>query len=88
MITFKPRDQVRYVPNHADDDTHKDCEDGFVVRVTEGGVFCRYWDKDQPGSVLRTKSCSELTNPTNLIPHESCLTEEVNAAWRAHVEVK
>jgi len=66
MNTFKPRDQILYMPKHAKGRrSHKDVEEGFVFKVTEAGVFCRFFNKG-PLFGLRTASCSELVNPSDL----------------------
>lgn len=65
-INFKPGDQIVYIPDHADDPDHPDSEKGFVTSVTDKCVFCRYWNKYNPGQ-LRTIANSEATPAQNLI---------------------
>lgn len=63
---FKPRDQVAYVPTHANGDLdHHDVEFGFVTSVKGDTVFCRYWTS-QNKFELRTKANSEGCNWTLL----------------------
>lgn len=61
---FLPGTQVAYIPPHANGDiNHPDVEFGFVTSLHPDGegCFCRYFLKDCP-AILRTVSCSELTN--------------------------
>ena len=58
--------QIIYVPDHAKQIDHQDCELGFVYSVNEktGMVFCRYFWKDQ--DTLRATANSEAS-PFSLI---------------------
>ena len=72
MVTFKPLDQIAYIPDHADGDiNHEDVEFGFIVNTScmPNMVFCRYWhNKKDCLDGLRTTANSEIT-PTRLIVH-------------------
>ena len=73
--------QIIYVPNHADDINHPDCEDGFVTSVGRAGAFCRYWSNINPGH-LRTMANSELTPFKNLVIRDTCLQSKVDKCLR------
>lgn len=77
--------QIIYVPNHAGDRTHPDCEIGFVTSVSHSGetVFCRYWDKHNP-KLLRTKANSEGTPHDNLIISDSVPQMRVEEALKKY----
>lgn len=81
--TFKPGDQVAYIPVHAAGDiAHPDVEFGFVVRQSPSGdYFCRYWRKGSPGD-LRTVANSECTPAASLVHHESVPQGTVAHWWR------
>jgi hypothetical protein len=56
--------QIAYVPSHADFDIkHPSVEFGFVTSgpTEEDSYFCRFWSRNCLGSLLRTRSNSELT---------------------------
>ncbi len=61
--------QIIYVPSHAKDINHPDCEDGFVMSRTPDKVsesyFCRYWGKRYKYK-LRTTANSEATHRRDL----------------------
>lgn len=71
--------QVIYVPTHAGGDVnHPDCERGFVTSVKRETVFYRFWREDL--SELRTKSCSEGCDASQLIVADSVPQSRVNYA--------
>ena len=73
---FKPKDQIAYIPTHAEGDiNHPDVELGFVTGRSGGGVFCRYWSKYSPG-LLRTTANSEST-PEHLLVHHYSVKQRV-----------
>jgi len=75
---FKPKDQIAYIPLHANGDlTHPDVEFGFVTSVSFKGdtIFCRYWSKYNPAE-LRTKANSEST-PANTLTHYLYTSQEL-----------
>lgn len=37
---------VLYIPNHAEDEDHPDCEVGFISTVKDGGIWARFHDGD------------------------------------------
>jgi hypothetical protein len=37
---------VLYVPNHAEDQDHPDCEVGFISTVRDGGIWARFHEGD------------------------------------------
>jgi hypothetical protein len=93
VAEFKPKDQIIYIPYHADgDETHRDCEYGFVTSIKEAAdsmiIFCRFWYKVVPGQepYMRTKSCSESVVDSRLILKDSVDPEIVEKAWRMYVE--
>ena len=53
---FKTGLQIRYTPTG---------ETGFITSYTTKTVFCRFWDKNNLGS-LRTTANSEACNPRDL----------------------
>lgn len=70
--TLKPGDQIAYIPPHANGDiTHPDVEFGLVTSLHPDGegCFCRYFLKDRP-TILRTTSCSEVTNYEYLVAYQ------------------
>lgn len=73
---FRPKQQIAYVPHHANGDLeHPDVEFGFVTstRTTSDGretVFCRYWSKHDQGR-LRTSANSEGADIENIVAHDS-----------------
>lgn len=82
---FRPKQQIAYVPHHADGDLeHPDVEFGFVTstRTNDQGrvtVFCRYWSKHSPGK-LRTSANSEGADIENIVAHESVSNDRVDWA--------
>lgn len=42
LADFKVGQNVRYVPNHADDASHPDCEDGQVTSINDKYVFVKF----------------------------------------------
>ena len=77
-IPFSPRDQIAYIPMHADCDiNHPDVEFGFVTSINEAAdsAFCRYWSKYSPGE-LRTKANSEGT-PIDMLVHHVSTRQEI-----------
>jgi len=84
---FRPKDQIAYIPHHADGKMdHPDTEFGFVTSVSEDGeiVFCRYW-RDIREFELRTKANSEATPYDLLVHHKSVPDEVIDEAWRIYV---
>ena len=78
MTQFKARDQIAYIPMHADGDiAHPDVELGFVTSFYKNAdaVFCRYWSKYSPGE-LRTKANSEFT-PTDMLVHHISVKQSI-----------
>jgi len=86
-LGVKPKDQVAYIPTHANKDLqHPDVEFGFVTSdLGRSTVLVRYWAKGQNGTALRTRANSEATPRDCLVPYESATPGEVDAAWRAWV---
>lgn len=39
---FKKGDLVRYIPTHAKDSSHKDCENGVVSSTNDTFIFVKY----------------------------------------------
>lgn len=37
---------VLYMPTHAIDEDHPDCEIGFICKVNDDGVWARFYDGD------------------------------------------
>jgi hypothetical protein len=73
---MKERDQIAYVPRHANNDlNHPDVEFGFIMSVENGHCFCRFWWGGQPG-ILRTTSCSESVNNTCLFKYD-CVSQDI-----------
>ena len=61
-IDFKSGENVRYIPNHADNNpNHKDCENGIVSSINDRFVFVKYI---RHGIVNTTAAA---TKPENLI---------------------
>ena len=79
--------QIVYIPDHAQDEYHSDCEEGFVTQITSRGAFCRYWNKDNKG-VLRTIANSEHTRFENLIIKATHLHSEIDVLLRGHGYIK
>ena len=78
---FRARDQVVYIPDHAEGDPyHKDSQWGFVTSVTPRFVFCRYFYREHvdPKMSLRTTGGSESTPPGLLIKMKTRDQEEIN----------
>ena len=93
MTKFKPKDQIIYVPTHADDDvTHPDCERGFVTSVKETAdcniIFCRFWYKVELGKepYMRTKANSESVADNMLILKDTVDQKLIEKAWRIYVD--
>ena len=88
MTKFKPGDQVRYVPTHAEENLdHPDCENGFVVKEnprSPGDYFVRYQSKYSPGE-LRTKANSENTSGEMLVHHRWSSTGQIVSFWHGYV---
>ena len=79
---FKSKDQIAYMPKHAEGDTnHPDVEYGFIMTGGFEYSFCRYWLKGQPG-VLRTKSCSERTPNNCLYKYKLCTWSEIETVYK------
>ena len=71
--------QVIYVPTHANGDVnHPDCERGFIMSSRGSTAFCRFWSKDLKR--LRTVSCSESCNVSELVVADSVPQSQVNYA--------
>lgn len=84
---FRPRDQIAYIPHHANGDLkHRDTEVGFVTSVSNDGktVFCRFWH-DASKFELRTKANSEATPYDLLVHHKSVPQKIVAIAYRKYV---
>jgi hypothetical protein len=77
--------QIIYVPNHADDTSHPDCEAGFVTSACATTAFCRYWSKHEPGE-LRTKANSENTYIENLVIQDTVPQARVEAALEQYCQ--
>jgi len=88
MDNFKPKDQIAYIPLHAEGDIkHPDVEFGFVTSISKSGdVFVRYWSKFTPGE-LRTKANSECTPIGMLVHHKSVSDRLIDNVWDWYVEV-
>jgi len=93
MSKFRERDQIAYIPTHADGDiNHPDVEFGFVTSTNKNAdaVFCRYWHKEiRLLGTLRTTANSELTPAETLVHHVSIaqsivdnLYDELGYDWR------
>jgi len=81
-MIFKPRDQIAYVPNHAEGDIdHPDVEFGFVTSVKESVIFCRYWSKANP-RYLRTLGNSEGALKENIVRHYSSQQSIIDFLYR------
>lgn len=81
-MEFKPKDQIAYIPFHAEGNKHHpDVEFGFVMKPGGGFSFCRYWLKDQPG-ILRTTSCSESTQNSCLVKFNLCTPGEIEVIYK------
>lgn len=37
---------VMYIPDHAENEDHPDCEIGFISTVRDGGIWARFHDGD------------------------------------------
>lgn len=89
---FYPKDQIAYIPLHANGDIeHRDVQFGFVTssRMIDGQlqVWCRYWlDLDKYPMMLRTKANSERVNAEMLVKHKSVPKMRVEEAWQKYVE--
>jgi hypothetical protein len=72
--------QIVYRPNHAEDLSHHDCEEGFIASVDPDAnvAWCRYWYRDY--DELRTKSCSERTPIANIVIKDTHAQARVQAA--------
>jgi hypothetical protein len=63
-----------------------DDEDGFIVWIApSGGVYCRFWDKENP-RVLRSVRHSERCEATDLVLRETHTRDEVSAAIMKHCQ--
>lgn len=63
---LRPGTQVIYAPSHAEgDETHPDCEEGFVTSYNDEFVFCRFWRGHT--NELRTRTNSEACHPRHLL---------------------
>ena len=84
MSDFERGQQIAYVPMHAAGDlTHPDVEFGFVTSVRGDTVFCRYWSKHSLGE-LRTKANSEGADRRLIVPHQSRMQSDVDAALKGY----
>lgn len=81
--TFRPGEQIAYIPLHADGDIeHPDVEFGFVTSQRGDTVFCRYWRGDLLD--LRTKANSEGTPVEMVVRHEIVPQMRVESAIEAY----
>lgn len=84
-MDFRPRQQIIYVPLHANGDlNHPDCQAGFVTSMRRlgsgaGTVFCRYWSKHHDG--LRTQANSEGCDPQFLVKKDTRPQELVDRLY-------
>ena len=75
---FKPKDQIAYIPTHADGDIeHPDVQFGFITEARGENAFCRYWSKrPREYATLRTTANSELT-PIEMLVHHKYIADSV-----------
>jgi len=81
---LKQGTQIIYVPRHAEgDETHPDCETGFVTTLVGPNAFCRYWRKVDPFG-LRTTANSELTPIEQLVERNTVSQQMVEEHAARH----
>lgn len=79
---FKLKDQIAYIPTHANGDIeHPDVEHGFVTSVLGDTVFCRYWSKSHP-RYLRTTANSEGRPIECLVHHHTAIQSIVDNLFK------
>lgn len=77
-MSFKPGQQIAYIPSHANENiNHPDVEFGFVTSVNDSYVFCRFF-RNRGSNELRTMANSEACRPEDLIPFEHHKQGEIN----------
>ena len=76
---FKKGDLVRYIPTHAKDSSHKDCENGVVSSVTDNYIFVKY-----DNNVCKMVTGDELYTAQATFPDELKLRYELKVMGKVY----
>lgn len=80
---MKAGTQIIYVPDHARNVNHPDCEPGFIEdgEVVMGSVCCRFWRKPALKE-LRTRANGEWVRLHNLVVTNTVPQEQVTRTMK------